>query len=156
EDRWISIVCATEEEWRGLLAAFPDAASLRTNDFATIERRLVHIDALHEAVGRWTIRFEVAALAEHLQRHGVAAAPVSTAGDLASDPHLRARNTFVRVAHPLGFEETVYGAYVKTSRSRPRIEPGRALGHDNERVFREILGLSQAEYADLVERRIID
>ena len=40
--------------------------------------------------------------------------------DLLHDPHYRARGTFVEVEHPLGFRETIYGAYVKTSEERYR------------------------------------
>ena len=45
--------------------------------------------------------------------------------------------------HPLGFRETIYGAYVKTSRTDADIRPGPAIGQDNERVFKDILALSR-------------
>ena len=86
---------------------------------------------------------------------GVAAAPVLNVGDLLHDPQYAARNTFVEVEHPLGFRETIYGAYVKMSRTSPEVRPGPAIGQDNEHAFLEILGLSEERYRDLVARRII-
>jgi len=60
------------------------------------------------------------------------------------------------VVHPLGFTETIYGAYVKTSRTVPDVRPGPAMGQDNDRVLRGLLGLTQDEYARLVADGVID
>jgi benzylsuccinate CoA-transferase BbsF subunit len=91
----------------------------------------------------------------HLQSHGVAAAPVLNVGDLLDDPHFTARQTFVEVEHPLGFRETIYGAYVKLSRSRVEVRPGPVLGQDNDYVFRDLLGLSEARYRELIDQQVI-
>ena len=82
-------------------------------------------------------------------------APVLAVGDLLDDPHWRARGTFIEVAHPLGFRETIYGAYVKTSRSRVEVRPGPQIGQDNERVFRGLLGLGADEYRRLLDEKVI-
>ena len=76
-------------------------------------------------------------------------------GDLLKDPHYRARGTFIEVMHPLGFRETIYGAYVKTSRSRVEVRPGPMIGQDNEYVFRELMGLSDDEYHGHVAAQVI-
>jgi benzylsuccinate CoA-transferase BbsF subunit len=80
---------------------------------------------------------------------------VLSVADLLHDPHLKARGTFVEVTHPLGFRETIYGAYVKMSVSQPAVRTGPMLGQDNEHVFREILGLSDERYQALVDAQII-
>ncbi len=83
------------------------------------------------------------------------ATPVLNVADLLSDPHYKARDTFVEVEHPLGFTETIYGAYVKMSRSAPRVRPGPAIGADNERVLKGLLGLSDLEYDRLVAEQVL-
>ena len=90
-----------------------------------------------------------------LQEHGVAAAPVLGVGDLLNDPQYKARKTFVEVQHPLGFRETIYGAYVKMSRTEADVRPGPAIGQDNEHVFKELLGLSDERYQELVDAQVI-
>jgi benzylsuccinate CoA-transferase BbsF subunit len=50
------------------------------------------------------------------------------------------------VQHPLGFKETIYGAYVKTSRSQIEVRTGPQIGQDNERVFKGLLGMNDARY----------
>ncbi len=76
-------------------------------------------------------------------------------GDLLDDPHYKARKTFIEVQHPLGFKETIYGSYVKLSRSEVEVRPGPVIGQDNDHVFRELLGLSEERYRQLIERQVI-
>jgi benzylsuccinate CoA-transferase BbsF subunit len=155
EDRWVSIAVTTETEWEGLVGAMGHPVWATAPEFATAADRVRSQDALHERIAAWTRGQDDRALAALLQRHGVAAAPVLNVGDLLQDPHYRARGTFVEVTHPLGFRETIYGAYVKTSRTEPRIEPGPRMGRDNEHVFRELLGLSEERYRELVTAQVI-
>lgn len=155
DDRWISIAVHTEPEWAGLVSAMGEPEWARAEQFATLQARIANIDALHARLAEWTVQHDDRALAEQLQRHGVAAAPVLNVGDLLQDPHYASRNTFLEVEHPLGFRETIYGAYVKMSRTPPDVRPGPRIGQDNDHVFRDILGLSEERYRDLVERKII-
>lgn len=155
DDRWISIAVTTEAEWQALMRALGHPEWLKVDEFATAAHRIKHIDALHALLGEWTAQYDDRELAEMLQGYGVAATPVLNVGDLLNDPQYKARNTFVEVDHPLGFRETIYGAYVKTSRSKIQVRPGPVLGQDNDRVFREILGLSEERYRELVERQVI-
>ncbi len=155
EDRWISIAVADEGEWQGLCAAMGDPGWARAPEFADLQRRVQNIDDLHARLASWTTDFDDRELAELLQQHGVAAAPVLNVADLLHDPHYRARSTFVEVEHPLGFRETIYGAYVKMSRTRAAVSPGPSIGRDNDRVFRELLGIPEDRYRQLVDAEVI-
>ncbi len=154
-DRWIAIAVLGDEEWAGLVDAMGRPAWARDDAWASRAGRVADTVRLHERLAGWTRDFERDALAERLQRFGVAASPVCDVSDLLDHPHYRARGTFIEVLHPLGFPETIYGAYVKCSRTRPSIRPGPSIGADNEAVFRGLLGLSAARYEDLVAREII-
>lgn len=155
DDRWISIVVATDDEWKALLEFMGRPSELATPEFERLSGRLERIDELHRAVESWTRSFDDRDLAALLQERGIAAAPVSSMVDLARDPQFVARKTFVQVRHPLGFDETIYGGYVKLSRTKPEVRPGPALGQDNRYVFEDLLGMTSGELADLVERRIV-
>ena len=153
DDRWISIAVFTDEEWHGLVEAMGHPAWAR--EFAETAQRIRNLDPLHEELSRWTQGWDDHALATRLQQHGVAAAPVLNVADLLNDPHYRARGTFIEVTHPLGFEETIYGAYVKTSGAPPRVTPGPVMGRDNDHVFMELLGIPEERYRVLVEDEIV-
>ena len=155
EDRWISIVAQEESEWSGLVTAMenPDWASAA--EFRRLEDRLENIDALHAKIGEWTAGFDDRELTDTLQAAGVAAAPVLGVDDLLDDPHYKARETFIEVDHPLGYRETIYNAYVKLSRSDPKVTPGPWIGQDNDRVFLDMLGLDEARYQALKDDKVI-
>ncbi|MAG32177.1 MAG: hypothetical protein CL908_14940 [Deltaproteobacteria bacterium] len=154
-DRWIAIIVETEKEWRSLVAAMGSPEWARAPEFADTKQRTTNLDALHEHIGQWTLDFGDRELAESLQRQGVAATPVLDAGDLLSDPQYRARGAFPEVTHPLGFKETIYGAYVKTTGIQPPIRPGPIMGQDNRHVFQELLGMSEEEYLHFVNEQVI-
>ena len=86
---------------------------------------------------------------------GVAAAPVLNVADLLHDPHYAARGTFVEIQHPLGFPETVYADYVKSSRASVPYQPGPAMGQDNERVFRQLMNMSAERHQQLINDKTI-
>jgi crotonobetainyl-CoA:carnitine CoA-transferase CaiB-like acyl-CoA transferase len=155
DDRWISVAVANEQEWRGLQDAMGGPPWAQAPEFATPAARVKNINALHERLAEWTRPGNDYDLAHLLQRHGVAAAPVLNVADLLHDPHYRARGTFIEVTHPLGFRETIYGAYVKMSRTEPAVRPGPCIGQDNEHVFKELLGISEERYRQLIEEQVI-
>ena len=155
DDRWISIAVYNQGEWKGLVAATDGAEWAAAPEFAELASRIENIDALHERLAAWTSDFDDYELARLLQRHGVAAAPVLNVADLLNDAHYQARGTFIEVRHPLGFKETIYGAYVKTSRTEADVKPGPAIGQDNDRVFKELLGLPDERYRRLIDDEVI-
>jgi len=155
DDRWISLVVASEAEWQELVTVMGTPPWSAAPEFADLARRLQNVDALHERIAAWTLGHEALALCERLQTRGVAAAPVLGVADLYGNPHYQARGTFVGVEHPLGFRETIYGAYVKTGRTEARVTPGPVIGQDNDYVFVELLGLSETRYRELVENEVI-
>lgn len=155
EDRWISIAVLTDDEWRRLRAAMdhPDWAAL--DGYATASGRVAGIETLHTRIAEWTAKHDDRELSARLQAAGVAAAPVLNVADLLADPHYRARETYIEVTHPLGFKETIYGAYVKTTRTEAAVEPGPVMGRDNERVFKNLLNIPQDRYDQLVATEVI-
>jgi benzylsuccinate CoA-transferase BbsF subunit len=155
EDRWISIAVMTEGEWQGLREAMEYPEWAAEDAYATPKARQANIDELHRHLAEWTTGFDDRELADRLQGFDVAAAPVLNVADLLEDPHFKARGTYVEVTHPLGFRETIYGSYVKTSAFDADIKPGPVIGQDNERVFKEILSMSGERYEQLVADEVI-
>ena len=76
-------------------------------------------------------------------------------GAVRGEPHVQASGTYVEVTRPLGFKETIYGSYVKSSKFEAAVRPGPMIGQDNDHVFKELLGLPEDRYRDLIAREII-
>jgi crotonobetainyl-CoA:carnitine CoA-transferase CaiB-like acyl-CoA transferase len=155
DDRWITIVVYTDDEWQSLLAGMENPTWAQAPEFADAEQRIRNIDDLHKRLSEWTRDFDDYQLAERLQRLGVAATPVLNVADLLKDAHFKARDTFIEVEHPLGFRETIYGAYVKTSAAQIDVRPGPIMGCDNDYVFQQLLGIPEEQYRRLIDDKVI-
>lgn len=155
DDRWISIAVLNENEWQALIQAMGAPEWTGMDIFSSMEKRIANIDDLHKRMADWTAGFDDRELTEKLQSCNVAAAPVLNVADLLTDPQYKARGTYIEVQHPLGFKETIYGSYVKTSGFDANIQPGPAIGQDNEKVFKQILGMSEEQYDQLVADKVI-
>ncbi len=155
DDRWISLAVLSEQEWQALVSAMDRPEWTQSDEFSDSTRRVDNIDELHGHLEKWCVQYDDYELAHKLQACGVAATPVLNVADLLSDPHYQARKTFLEVDHPLGFKETVYGNYVKTQHISPQLATGPAMGQDNKKVFRNILGLSTGDYNALVDGQVI-
>jgi crotonobetainyl-CoA:carnitine CoA-transferase CaiB-like acyl-CoA transferase len=86
----------------------------------------------------------------------VTAAPVYDAAQLLADEHLRARGTYVPVDDPELGPVTVQAPVAVLSETPGRIEHlGRALGADNDAVYRDLLGLGPDRLAELRAASVI-
>jgi benzylsuccinate CoA-transferase BbsF subunit len=155
DDRWIAIAIGSDAEWAALVETMGRPQWACDPALASTKGRLDAIDGIHEVLAGWTPQFDMRALSERLQAAGVAATPVLKVADLLEDPHYRARGTYIEVTHPLGFRETIYGPYVKMSRTPAKVRPGPKMGQDNDYAFLDILKLSPEEYEELKQSRVI-
>jgi crotonobetainyl-CoA:carnitine CoA-transferase CaiB-like acyl-CoA transferase len=94
---------------------------------------------------------------EVLCAHGIVAGPNHTAADLASDPHVAARDMLIEVPRPDGGRPMlVVGNPVKLSRAAEGpVARFPSLGEHTDAVLRELLGAGDAELAGLRERGVI-
>jgi benzylsuccinate CoA-transferase BbsF subunit len=156
EDCWVSIAVKTDEEWHSFCRAIGDPEWARDERFSDRYCRLLNQDALDEFVSRWTANYTAREATDLLQGAGVAAAPYMTSKDQYNDPGFREREIVIEVDHPRSGTETFYGIPLKLGETPGRIRgSGPTLGQDNEFVFKELLGMSQDEYDQLVEERVI-
>ncbi len=156
EDRWLSIACGSDDEWRGLCGVMgrPDLAG--DPRFRSLADRKANEDDLEQAVSEWTATVEPFEATNRLQAAGVAAFPPLMNRELAEDPHLNARGFFVEKEHPeVG---VMKHAGIPYRMSETPCEVWRAapvMGQDNDYVFGELLGMSSQQIADLEERQVI-
>ncbi len=118
--------------------------------------RFDHVDAINNLIALWMREREPFAAAERLQRDGVPAYAVLRPSDLYHDPQLAHRGFFVTLDHP-EMGPTPYDGpvtiYSRTPQTLRRAAP--MLGEHNERVLRDLLGLSDAEIARYREARAL-
>ena len=154
-DRWLAIEVHSDQEFGRLSDAIGHPSLAADPRFASEADRKANESQLDEILAGWTRSRDRDWMADHLQRHGVKAAPSREARDLYADPHLRERGAFVEVEHPeLGPLELVGAPWKMSDWTMPN-RPAPKLGQDNEDVLGQLLGLSAEEIEGLRERDVI-
>jgi crotonobetainyl-CoA:carnitine CoA-transferase CaiB-like acyl-CoA transferase len=134
----------------GLDAADPKWQSARVN-LESIEG--IEFDAILRG---WISERTVAEVVDEMAKGKVPCAPIMTSKDMAEDPQYRARQMHVEW-------EDLQAGKVKGIGIAPRfsLTPGKifrgsaAVGHDNQRVFGDLLGMDDAELASLRREKVI-
>ena len=151
DDRWCAITVMSDAQWLRLCEA------VEREDWAADE-------GLREAVGRkrredeieaglaaWCGKRTAEETQERLQAAGVPAHLVATMADVQHDPQLRHRGHFWETDHPVIGPLTYDGpAYLLSETRAGPNKPAPLLGQHTEQVFRELLGYSEEELAELV------
>ncbi len=155
DDRWVSIACRDEAEWRRL-AAIIDPALATDVRFATAAVRKQHEGELEATITRWTSEREAWAIAETLQAAGIPAVPAMDMRELAEDPHLNSRGYFVQLEHPEAGRQKHAGIPWKSSQTPVQVRrPAPCMGEANEYVLCELLGRSREEYERLLAEGVL-
>ncbi len=160
-DRWIAIAATSEEEWRALVQEMGNPDWAGQTQFASLAERVKHQDELDRLVSAWTKEQEPFGLQERLQAAGVPAGVCQTAQDrIERDPQLKHLNWLIPLNHteigtwpvkdiPFHFTNGRVSQGGPTERAAP------CYAEDNEYVYKELLGLSQAEMDAFQEKGII-
>src|SRR4029077_3044961 len=157
DDEWIAITVFDERQRSGLVEALERPSWTDDPRFATQDNRFAHQDVLDKHVEEWTGHRDRHEMTELLQAHGVPAGAVQNARDLNErDPQLAARGVFFEMDHPVIGMARFEGNPMQFSETHPdnwRSAP--LLGEDNAYVFQDILGIGEAEYAELTSEGVI-
>ena len=155
-DRWVSIVIATEDEWNSFCKALGNPAWAEEERFSDAHSRWRNQDELDKLIGEWTIKYTHYEAMELLQKAGVAAVAALQGVELYSDPHLKERNVSTHVVHPNVGRRAVLGPPWKFSATPARVKHcGPLLGEHTEYVLGELLGISKEEIANLREEGVL-
>ncbi len=157
EDRWCAISVFTDEEWKSFCRVIGNPTLFEDPRFATLLARKENEEELDKIVTEWTSSRSAEEVMNAMQAAGVPAGVLQTGEDLMEkDPQLKYRHFFYELEHPeVGKYRTNCGAHFKLSKYEYDLVRAPLLGEHNEYVFKEILGISSAEYDRLVEEGVI-
>jgi crotonobetainyl-CoA:carnitine CoA-transferase CaiB-like acyl-CoA transferase len=161
DDNWIAISVQSDEQWRSLIDTIGSPAWATDARYATASGRKANQDEVDRQLTVFTITQDRYALMDRLQSRGIPAGVVQKSSDrFDHDPQLKARGYFVDLPHSAIGTWPVEGFPAKLSGSPADVggRTGRAapkLGEDSDFVYREILGLTSDELAQLREEDVI-
>jgi len=156
EDKWCALAISTDDEWRAFCAAVGGPAWCRDERFVTFQGRKDNEDELEPLVTAWMVDQVDREAMQTLQEAGVCAGVVNTPEDhMENDPQLLYRQFFPWRDHPeLGRYRPPRQPCV-LSKTPCEIERAPLYGEHNEYAFKEILGMTDDEIAELVIAGVI-
>jgi benzylsuccinate CoA-transferase BbsF subunit len=152
EDRWIAICAMTDTQWQALRQVLGDPEWAREAGYGSVGGRVAKRVAIDEKLDIETARRDAGELTAALQARGVAAGVVATAADVTRDPQLEHRGHWVTLDHP-EMRRSLYNAPPFRCSRTPVVlsRPAPLLGQHTAEICRELLGLTDAQIAALVE-----
>jgi benzylsuccinate CoA-transferase BbsF subunit len=151
EDRWLALTICTDADWAALADVLGNPAWMADDRFATAVGRRANHDEIDRLLADETRGRDAWELTRALQARGVAAGPVMDARDALHDEHLRARGLFRRMTQADCGERDWPGPFIRTEEGpAPMWRAPVTMGEDNEHVYKDLLGYSDAAYDALV------
>ena len=174
DGKWLVIGCETEQHWAALKAALgrPEWCDLermrrrwqRLEEQREIDRHLTfwiedvtrRAEDPEEIVveggeGLRMRKYTSFELMGHLQSFGVPAGVVQSPEDMHADPQLKHRGHYWRLNHTVMGERTYDGPAFRLSKTPSELtKAAPCLGEDNAYVYRDVLGLSEDEFVELL------
>lgn len=157
DDEWLAISVFDDQAWQALVEVMGSPGWATDPALSALAGRLAAQDALDAHLNGWTKNYDKHDLMRRLQHAGVPAGAVQNSRDLVEvDPQIAARGTFFELDHPVIGPALFEGTPMTLSRTpQHNWRSAPLLGEDNDYVFREVLGLSEDELADLANRGAI-
>jgi benzylsuccinate CoA-transferase BbsF subunit len=157
EDRWCVISVYSDAEWERFAAHLERAGLRRDDRFATHLGRVRHKGELDRWVTSWTSRYDPYEVMEALQAIGVCAAVVQDVEDqFKRDRQYAATGFLVKMTEPEAGEVVTEGVPIRLSETPGRVRGFAPLmGEHTHEIARTLLGLSDAEIAQLEEEKVL-
>ncbi|MGV0644640.1 CoA transferase [Mycolicibacterium sp. XJ2546] len=157
DDEWCVVTIASDDDWNTVTTALGACELAEEPHFASMSDRWQHQTRMKALLADFTGRFDATALADSLQRGGVAAAPMLRGTDILDEPQVRARRLYSEMTHPL-FDvalPTETGP-AKYRHIRPvDLRPAPLLGENTVEVCQRRLDMDSSELDRLISDGVL-
>lgn len=155
DDGWLAIAIENDQQWDAFVHLVREGELARDARFETMAARKTNEPELDERIAAWCRLQDADALEASLLNLGVPAARARGRRELLEHPSVAERGFAARIEHPEAGAQLVAGAPWKMSATPPAVtRPAPMLGQHSWEVFHHSLGMTEAEYDDLVSRGI--
>ncbi|MCI6956234.1 MAG: CoA transferase [Candidatus Faecousia sp.] len=158
KDGFVVIACGNQKLYEKLCTEVLDMPWMITDErFLTVPLRVKNNKIQKKYIEEWTMQHTVAEVVEIVLGKGIPAGPIYNVQQITEDDHIAgAREMFVEVNHPVIGPMKVNGNPIKLMDMMPRINyPAPTLGQDNESILKDMVGITDEEYQELIAKKVI-
>jgi len=153
--RWCAIAVFTDDEWDRFCKVIGAPQWTKDTRFATFQGRKENEEELDRLVGEWTVGFSPEEIVNRLQENEIAAGIMKTMEELYNDPQLEHLGFWRYMDHQVLDVHAHEGPPYRLSKTPDRQSTSPCLGEHNEYVYKELLGYSDDEVADMLVEGVI-
>jgi len=146
---YVFVHVANTDMWKALTRVLGQPELGDDPRFAERSGRLAQGKELDDLVEAWTGKRTKHEVMELLAGAGVPCGAVLDSDEIMSNEHLRGRGMVVEVEHPNRGKMTMLGSPIRLSASPTEVIRAPLLGEHNGEVYGQLLGLGEADLADL-------
>ena len=148
-DSWLALSVESDDAWQALCRVAGRTEWRADARFVDAPARVANVAALDAEIERWTRQMDVRELTAALQAAGIAAGPVLRPDELLDDPQLQARGAVVTTDHPIAGTRRQLGLPWRMDSLGVEYRRAPLLGEHTHEILTKLLGVSDAEYAQL-------
>lgn len=155
-DGHVLLLTSDNRRWQALCRLMGREDLAEDERFATNAARRMVADEVDAIVSAWTRQHAKHDLMRMCGEADITCGAVQTVEEVLHDPHLRERGILKDIEHPSAGTVTVLGPPWRFDGEQPpTTAPSPDLGEHNDVVYRDLLGLSAAEIAELKDDDVI-
>jgi formyl-CoA transferase len=151
------LIAANQDSVFGRLAEAMGRPELATDErYASHSARGRYQEELDALIADWTRTLEREELSQLLEKHGVPSGDIYRAPEMLEDAHFKARQAIIEIAHPTFGKLRMQNVAPKLSETPGAVSAtDPSLGQHNNEIYGELLGMADADLADLAARGIV-
>lgn len=156
DGEWASIAASSQSIFERLARVMGQPELIGDPRFRSNPERVRHNAALDAIVGQWVARHTLEELGALLEEAEVGFAPIYSIAQIFADPHVKAREAVISVPDDELGRVAMQNVVPRFSRTPGEVRHAAPrLGEHNRDVFQGMLGLSDAELAELERKGAI-
>lgn len=150
DGKWVALACSTDKMFERLTVVMERPELLAPDRYATMAQRLDARDAVNALVADWIGSLSRDEVMQRCLAGEVPIGPLNSIADIFADEQFQARGNLLTVHDPRAGDVVVPNVVPRLSATPGRFGSlGPDLGAHNDEIYRERLGLSEAEMAQL-------
>lgn len=152
DGRWLSMFPVQPQQWTRLAAVIPEIGP----EFYPPELLLQNPRAPDAEIRSWIRARPYDEVMAAFIKADLSASPIYSTEDIVNDPHIQARNNLVEIEDATGEMVRMQGVVPNLVNQPGEVRwAGEATGGSNEAVFKDLLGMQEAELQSLRAQQVI-